>query len=162
MLISAQLPGQLSDDEDCRPTKVAATESEMANRYSLCSMLWCRPPEALTLLHAHPDCMGWCPEFRHSLCMLTRRSDLQGQTHASELVWSRSTSQSFIAGHLISPSTSWTGGLAPATPEKAAFRAANPAILAARQGTAATKILGPQEVRESSHVYLLQEVPTAE
>ena len=40
MLISAQLPGhQASDDEDCRPSKVAATDNEISNRYKslLCS-----------------------------------------------------------------------------------------------------------------------------
>lgn len=44
MLISAQLPGhQASDDEECRPSKVAATDNEMSNRYQ---SLLCYPHKA--------------------------------------------------------------------------------------------------------------------
>lgn len=77
---------------------------------------------------------------------MCRSDSLQAQGNGSELVWSRSTTHSFTASHLITPSVSWTGNLAPTTPDKAAFRAAVPAILAARQGSTASKLLGPQEV----------------
>lgn len=79
--------------------------------------------------------------------LCTYRDDiLQGQGHGSELVWSKNATHSFTASHLIAPSTSWTGTLAPPTPEKLAFRTAIPALLATRQGSTASKLLGPQEV----------------
>ena len=81
-------------------------------------------------------------------CYLCKcRADiLQGQGHGTELVWSKSATHSFTASHLITPSTSWTGTLAPSTPEKLAFRAALPALLATGQGSAASKLLGSREV----------------
>jgi hypothetical protein len=40
MLIAAQLPGhQASDEEEVRPSKIAATDSEMAMRYKICKPL---------------------------------------------------------------------------------------------------------------------------
>ena len=72
---------------------------------------------------------------------------MQGCRNTPELVWSRSPSQSFVSSHLISaPSTSLSASMAPTTPEKSAFCGAVPAMTAARQGSTASKILGPQEV----------------
>ncbi len=82
----------------------------------------------------------------HTTLCTCRDGILQGQGHVSELVWSKSTTHSFTASHLIAPSTSWTGTLAPSTPEKLAFRTAIPALLATRQGSTASKLLGPHEV----------------
>ena len=87
----------------------------------------------------------------------TCRDDiLPGQGQGSELVWSKSTTHSFTASHLIAPSTSWTGALAPPTPEKLPFRTAMPAILATRQGSTASKLLGPQEVSPGTFLSLLR------
>ena len=72
---------------------------------------------------------------------------MQDCRNTPELVWSRSPSQSFISSHLISaPSTSLSASMAPNTPEKSALCGAVPAMTAARQGSTASKILGPQEV----------------
>ena len=72
---------------------------------------------------------------------------MQACRNTPELVWSRSPSQSFISSHLISsPSTSLSASMAPTTPEKSGFCGAVPAMTAARQGSTASKLLGPQEV----------------
>ena len=92
----------------------------------------------------------------HMLQCTCRDDILQGQGQGSELVWSKSTTHSFTASHLIAPSTSWTGALAPPTPEKLPFRTAIPALLATRQGSTASKLLGPQEVSPRTFLSLLQ------
>lgn len=58
MLISAQLPGhQASDDEEGRPSKIAATDSEMATRYRICKPVVFKPPAEMPSknLMLHPS-----------------------------------------------------------------------------------------------------------